>query len=73
MMLNNLLLIPSSPYYYSKAIGVKTGYTSEGGYNLVAAAKHEERTLIAVLIGCGKQNRFKIAINLFEEAFKKSL
>lgn len=37
---------------YSGAIGIKTGYTSEAGYCLSAAAAREDFTLIAVVLGC---------------------
>ena len=39
-------------------------------YNLVAAAEHEGRELIAVLFGCEKNaDRYKDAIRLFDAAF----
>lgn len=65
----NKLLKPGQ-HYYPKAIGVKTGFTSEAGYTLVAAAEHEGRTLIAVLLNCPDLNyRYRDAIKLFETAF----
>jgi D-alanyl-D-alanine carboxypeptidase (penicillin-binding protein 5/6) len=68
----NPLLKPGK-HYYSKAIGVKTGtgYNSQSVANtIVAAAEHEGRTLIAVLLGCPKGgDRYKDAIRLFEAAF----
>lgn len=67
---SNKLLKPG-PFFYSKAIGIKTGFTN-AGYNLVAAAKEGERTLIAVLLYCGDSNqRFKDAIALFDAAFNE--
>lgn len=64
-------LLKRGPYYYPKAIGVKTGYT-DAGANLVAAAKEGERTLIAVILYCSDLNqRFKDAITLFEAAFRE--
>ena len=69
MMQFNRLLKPG-PYYYSKAIGVKTGHTEKAGDPLVAAAEHEGRTLIAVFLGCrGKATRYQDAIKLFDAAF----
>lgn len=66
----NPLLKPKSRYYYPKAIGVKTGYTNAAKNNLVAAAEHEGRTLIAVLLGCeNRGERFEDAKRLFEAAF----
>lgn len=68
---NNRLLKPG-PFQYAKAIGVKTGYTAKAGYNLVAAAEHEGRTLIAVLMGyTTSKQRFIDATKLFEAAFKE--
>lgn len=68
--LTNPLLKPSSRYYYPKAIGVKSGYTLAAKQNLVAAAEHEGRTLIAVLLGCEQKGaRFEDAKKLFEAAF----
>lgn len=70
MQLVNPLMKPNSRHYYPKAIGVKTGYTQAAQYNLVAAAEHEGRTLIAVLLGCEhKEDRFEDAKKLFEAAF----
>lgn len=66
----NRLLQEGGPFFYSKAIGVKTGFTSKAKSNLVAAAEHEGRTLIAVLMGCEKkEDRYLDAIALFENAF----
>jgi D-alanyl-D-alanine carboxypeptidase (penicillin-binding protein 5/6) len=63
-------LLKKGNYFYPYAIGVKTGYTSKAGYNLVAAAKKEGRLLIAVLLGEEKnQQRYIDAKKLFEEAF----
>lgn len=66
-------LLKRGPHFYQKAIGVKTGYTSEAGYNLVAAAKDGERELIAVLLNCKEsEHRFQGAISLFEAAFREA-
>lgn len=71
--LTNPLMKPKSRYYYDKAIGVKTGYTAAAQDTLVAAAEHEGRTLIAVLLGCPKKtgDRFEDARRLFEAAFNE--
>lgn len=67
----NRLLQPG-PYFYQKAIGVKTGYTSHAGFNVVAAAEDRGRLLVAVLFGCANnEQRYKEAIALFEAAFKE--
>ncbi len=63
-------LLKKGPYFYPKALGVKTGYTSHAGYTLVAAAEHEGRRLIAVVLGCPEMpSRYKDATRLFEAAF----
>lgn len=68
----NPLMKPGGRHYYPQAIGVKTGYTQAAQYNLVAAAEHEGRTLIAVLLGCEhKDDRFEDAKKLFEAAFSE--
>jgi D-alanyl-D-alanine carboxypeptidase (penicillin-binding protein 5/6) len=70
--LTNPMLKPKSRYYYSKAIGVKTGHTSAAQDTLVAAAEHDGRTLIAVLLGCEKRGvRYEEAKKLFEMAFNE--
>ena len=68
----NPLLKPGK-HFYSKAIGVKTGFHSHALNTLVAAAEHEGRTLIAVLLGCPKRAaRYQDAIRLFEKAFSET-
>ena len=68
----NKLLIKESPFYYPRALGVKTGYTENAGYCLVAAAKEGERTLIAVTLKCRESaHRFIDVIALFDAAFKE--
>jgi len=72
IILTNPLLKPKSRYYYPKAIGIKTGYTAAAKQTLVAAAEHEGRTLIAVLLGCEKKGeRFEDARKLFDAAFNE--
>jgi serine-type D-Ala-D-Ala carboxypeptidase (penicillin-binding protein 5/6) len=67
----NALLKPGK-FFYSKAFGIKTGYTEAAGYTLVTAAKDENRTLIAALFGCEKiEQRYSDAIALFEAAFNE--
>lgn len=69
----NRLLKPG-PCFYPKAIGIKTGYHSNSGHTLVAAAEHDGRTLIAVIFGApDSTRRFKDAIALFEAAFSQKL
>ncbi|MBS0615080.1 MAG: D-alanyl-D-alanine carboxypeptidase [Verrucomicrobia bacterium] len=68
---SNKLLRPGQ-HFYPKAIGVKTGYTSHAKFTLVAAAVHEGRTLIAVVLGApDAPSRYRDAIRLFEAAFSQ--
>lgn len=70
--LTNPMLKPNSRYYYPKAIGVKTGYTAAAKQTLVAAAEHDGRTLVAVLLSCeNKGERFEDAKKLFDAAFNE--
>lgn len=72
LKMQNYLVLPKSRYYYPMAIGVKTGYTELAGFNLVAAAEKEGRTLIAVVLGYeDKQERFEAVRMLFEKAFNE--
>ncbi len=72
LLAQNNRLMKKGPCFYSKAIGIKTGYHSNAGHTIVAAAEHEGRTLIAVLMGYEDPNlRYRDAIALFEKAFKE--
>lgn len=65
----NRLMTPGR-YYYPKAIGIKTGHLHIAGFNLVAAAKQGDRTLLAVLLNCKENDdRYRDARALFETAF----
>lgn len=65
-------LLRTGPYYYPKAIGVKTGYYSLAGSNLVAAAKDGDRTLIAVMLKVKeRKDVFLDTRKLFEAAFSQ--
>ncbi len=65
-------LLKSGKYHYPKAIGMKTGYHSAAKNTLVAAATHEGRTLIVVLLSCEKRtDRYEDAIRIFETAFQE--
>ncbi|MDR3624025.1 MAG: D-alanyl-D-alanine carboxypeptidase [Chlamydiales bacterium] len=56
--------------YYKYAIGIKTGYTLDAGPTLVAAAKKDGRTLIAVVLLCKKRsNANQDVIKLFNAGF----
>lgn len=57
---------------YPFSIGGKTGYTSECGYCLVAAAEKGGRRLISVILGAPTSDiRFEETIALFEAAFNE--
>ncbi|WP_068467043.1 D-alanyl-D-alanine carboxypeptidase family protein [Candidatus Protochlamydia phocaeensis] len=65
-------LIRPGKFYYSKAIGGKTGYHSKAKKNFVVAARSDDRTLIAVLMGYEDRNTiFQEAIKLFDAAFNQ--
>lgn len=65
-------LLRTGPYYYPKAIGVKTGYYSLAGSNLVAAAKDGDRTLIAVVLKVKeRKDIFLDTKKMFEAAFSQ--
>jgi D-alanyl-D-alanine carboxypeptidase (penicillin-binding protein 5/6) len=67
----NRLIVPGK-FYYSKAIGGKTGHHSKAGFTYVAAAKQGDRTLVAVLLGCKEMTeRYRDAKALFEAAFNE--
>jgi len=71
LLQGNRLLRPGK-FYYSKAIGVKTGYHSKAKNNLVAAAESQGRLLIAVMMGYRERaTMFEEAVKLFETAFNQ--
>lgn len=65
-------LIRPGTFYYSKAIGIKTGYHAKAKKTFVGAARLDGRTLIAVLLGYQDRKLiFEDAIQLFETAFNQ--
>jgi serine-type D-Ala-D-Ala carboxypeptidase (penicillin-binding protein 5/6) len=66
-------LLRAGKLHYDKAIGVKTGYTSQSQNTFVAAAKDENgRVLIAVCLHCKeREDMFKDSVQLFEAAFNE--
>lgn len=63
-------LLKKGTFSFSKAIGVKTGYTSDAGHTLVAAAKQEDRTLIAIVLNCNeRKDAYNDVLSLFNTAF----
>jgi serine-type D-Ala-D-Ala carboxypeptidase (penicillin-binding protein 5/6) len=72
LRLFNRLINPKSTLYYEKAIGLKTGFNDEALFTLAAAAEHEGRMLVAILMQSPNDaQRFKDAITLFKAAFKE--
>ena len=72
-MVQHNRLLKKGPYNYSKAFGVKTGYTSLSHHTFVGAAQNEGRTLIAVVLNAKESgDTFQDTINLFDAAFKES-
>ncbi|HSW72228.1 MAG TPA: hypothetical protein VLG44_02320, partial [Chlamydiales bacterium] len=66
-------LLRKGAYSYPLVIGGKTGYTSKALSNLAVAAKNEDRTLIAVVLGCStKTSRYDDVIRMFNTAFEES-
>jgi D-alanyl-D-alanine carboxypeptidase (penicillin-binding protein 5/6) len=66
-------LLKKGPYYYTPAIGVKTGYTQAAGFCLAAAAEKEGRLLICTLMGSPTRDvLYKEAKALFEMAFSET-
>ncbi|MDO4731947.1 MAG: D-alanyl-D-alanine carboxypeptidase family protein [Bacillota bacterium] len=56
--------------WYEGTDGIKTGYTSEAGRNLVATAKREDLRLISVVLGCQeRQAHFKESMDLLNYGF----
>lgn len=71
LLQTNRLLRPGN-LYYSKAVGVKTGYHARAKHAFIGAARFQERTLIAVLLGCpNRKKMFEEATLLFERAFNQ--
>lgn len=65
-------LMRAGPFFYSKAIGGKTGYHSRAKKTFVGAAQFQGRTLIVVLLGYSDSSvLFKEAVELFEMAFNQ--
>ncbi|KKM05017.1 hypothetical protein LCGC14_1758360 [marine sediment metagenome] len=52
---NNKQLKPTE-HFYKYAIGAKTGYHAKAKYNLMSVAKKDDRTLIAVVLGCSNSD-----------------
>ena len=66
-------LLKKGPFFYQKAIGVKTGTTQDAGKSLVAAAQNQDRILIAVALGCKgpRSDLYQDIIKMFDTAFNE--
>ena len=66
-------LIQPGPNFYPYAIGLRTGFTNQAGYSLVAAARREGVSLISVTFNSpvvgGQPTRWQDNISLFEYGF----
>ncbi len=63
---NNNLINKSSSFFYPYATGLKTGYTENAGYCMVATAQANEKEYIAVVFNSKSvEDRYKDAVNLF--------
>jgi D-alanyl-D-alanine carboxypeptidase len=63
------LLLTNSEYYYSYAIGGKTGYTDEAGRTLVTAAEKNGMKLICVIMQSDDAHIFTDTAALFDYGF----
>lgn len=67
----NRLLNPESAWYCSQAVGMKTGYTREAGYCLLAAFETEDGHILAGIFDAeNKLSRYTDAVMLFEAVQK---
>ena len=72
MVQTNQLIRKGKKWYYPFATGIKTGKIAHSGFGLVASAEKNDRSLIAVVLGCKESDdRFKETIQLFDAAFNE--
>ena len=65
-------LVTEGKLHLDEAFGMKTGYTSDGGYCLLACAFDGKRALVASLYNSQEQNdRYHDAIEMFTKAFEE--
>lgn len=65
----NRLLNPESAWYCQQAVGLKTGYTQEAGYCLLAAFENGQgHILVGVFDSENKLSRYSDAVELFRAA-----
>lgn len=69
---NNRLLNPESAWYSEAATGLKTGYTKEAGYCLLASFQSGDRQiLVGIFDAENKLSRYSDAVNLFHAVVNK--
>jgi D-alanyl-D-alanine carboxypeptidase (penicillin-binding protein 5/6) len=49
--------------------GIKTGFTNAAGFCLVGSATWRDKTLIGIVLGCGRNEQWPQAIELFDYGF----
>ena len=54
---------------YPLCNGIKTGFTNAAGFCIVASATWRDKTLIAVVLGCERDEQWDQAIELFDYGF----
>lgn len=62
---SNLLLRPESPWYDSRAIGLKTGSTDQAGCCLVSALRLGQDVCLCVVMGDSEEGRWRDTAALF--------
>lgn len=65
---SNRLIKKGSGYYYSYAIGLKTGTSGEAGRCLVSAAKKESHTYVSVVMNASYDGRWQDSVDLLRYA-----
>ena len=64
----NALLNPSSTYYCSDAVGIKTGTTANAGNCLIAAFEINGKTYLSAVVGCGTGNdRYELTLKMLSQ------
>lgn len=57
---------------YNGAEGLKTGFTKASGFNLISAARKNNKRVVSILLGCvSYEKRDSFTKELLDEAFKK--
>lgn len=66
---HNLMLVPSSKYYYEPAIGVKTGTHSKAGQCLIGAAIEKEKLLISTVLYSNSEGRWMDTTTMMQSGY----